>query len=372
MQVVQIFNSSGLNGPEMLVIPAMVHAGWLREIWSLHETRLGESNIFEDYCRSLSLPVRRISVSSRLDLQAIKVMRGLMKAYESQTVFHSHDAKASVYSWLALLAQNKDKNLSVVTHHGAMARPDDLSRFYESLFTQGARIFASKVLCVCNEDYDLLYKRGVPEKKLQLHQNGIDRPPLGWNERRATELHEIRRLAIVARLSPEKNHKRLFDVLSKLNSQHSFSWTTDILGDGPLMGDLSAYCHSIGIQHRVRFLGYCSEAWRTFDQYDCLLNFSHGEGLPISLLEAGWRTTPVFVSAVGGIPELCGVHGAEFFELSESDAEIARRLAQFCLSEKRRKSRAQALFERVKNNYSQTHWLNMAEQIYRNVLGLTS
>jgi glycosyltransferase involved in cell wall biosynthesis len=259
---------------------------------------------------------------------------------------------------------------SVVTHHGALARPDNLSRFYEGIFTQGARILASKVLCVCNSDYELLRKRGIPERKLQLHHNGIDRPPLTWEQRRATHPHDIMRLAIVGRLSSEKNHKRLFDVLSRLSARFSFPWVTDILGEGSLKSELSSYAHRLGIQHRTRFLGYQNEAWRALDQYDCVLNFSHGEGLPISLLEAGWRTTPVFASAVGGIPELCGPDGAEYFDLKEPDEVISDRLAHFCLHEERRRSSATDLFNRVRGQYSQRHWLNTAEEVYRSAIGV--
>jgi glycosyltransferase involved in cell wall biosynthesis len=371
MNIVQVFNSVGLNGPEMLVLPAMVNAGWLHEIWSLHETRHGEYNEFEAFCNKLNLPVRRINVARRIDPSAIEVMRRMMEPLGNHTVFHSHDAKASIYTWAALSAHSRFKRNNVVTHHGALARPDTLSRLYECLFTQGARMFASKILCVCKEDFEILLKRGIPKAKLELHINGIDRPPLSWNDRRSTAVHEISRLAIAARLSPEKNHKRLFDVAFKMNSLRSFPWTIDVLGDGNLMADLVAYCQRIGIEKQIRFVGYCNEAWRTFDQYDCLLNFSLGEGAPISLLEAGWRTTPAFVSAVGGTPNLCGPHGAEYFDLSESDSEIAERLAQFCLDENKRRSTAQSLFTRVKNNYSQSHWLTSVEKIYQNVLGVS-
>lgn len=370
MQVIQVFNSSGLNGPEMLVIPALGKASWQTEIWSLHEARHGETNVFEEYCKAHNLMVRRIDVSSRFDVKAIWKMQSLIKAIKIPTVFHSHDAKASVYTWSALMNKSSVRYPSVVTHHGALARPDNLSRFYESIFTQGAKFFASRVLCVCNIDYDLLRQRGIPEQKLKLHYNGIDRPPLKWEQRRATQPHDIIRLAIVGRLSPEKNHKRLFDVLSRLSSHFSFPWITDVLGEGNLKSELISYTNQLGIHHRTRFQGYQNEAWKQLDQYDCVLNFSYGEGLPISLLEAGWRTTPVFASAVGGIPELCGHDGAEYFDLKESDQDISQRLARFCLNKEQRRNSATSLFNRVRSQYSQAHWLTTAEEVYKNELGL--
>jgi glycosyltransferase involved in cell wall biosynthesis len=369
MQVIHIFNSGGLNGPELLVLPALHKASWLTEIWSLHETRISGTNRLEEYCSQNNLPFRRICVDARFDRAAIAKMRSRISVIGRPAIFHSHDAKASVYTWAALWPLQLKDCRSIVTHHGALARPDRRSRIYEQIMTQGSRIFASRVLCVCSGDYDLLSKRGVPKKKLRIHHNGIDRPVISWNERRASVPHGRKRLAIVGRLSPEKNHQRLLSVLKELADQNRIQWSLDILGEGPLRVVLEEQCRNLGISENVIFRGYCIEAWREYDQYDCLLNFSHGEGFPVTLLEAGLRRTPVFASAVGGIPELCGAEGAELFGLNESDINIGERLARFCSDEERLKSRAENLFHRVSERFSQTHWLTSLESIYRESLG---
>jgi glycosyltransferase involved in cell wall biosynthesis len=371
MQVVHIFNSSGLNGPERLVLPALCHAPWLKEIWSLHELRTGNSDPIEQYCREHHLPFRQIPVSSRFDRNAIARMRNQVSSVPRPAIFHSHDAKASVYTWAALWPLQLKDCRSIVTHHGAMARPDHRTRIYEQIMTHGSRIFASRVLSVCTNDYENLLTRGIPERKLRIHRNGIDLPAVEWKDRRAAVQGGQIRMAIVGRLSPEKNHRRLLSVLNALNRLNCLDWSLDVLGDGPLRKDLEDRCHELGIESRVRFLGYCADAWLEFDRYACLLNFSAGEGFPVTILEAGLRRTPVFASAVGGIPELCGAGGAELFDLSEPDIDIANRLAGFCVSENEKMKKAENLFRRVSTLYSQARWLSELEGFYLDSFGKT-
>ena len=369
MRAVHIFNSSSISGPEALVIPALKHAPWKTEVWSLREARRGEARPLEEYCEQYGLRVKSFEVNARLDFKAIKKMKSNIESLEGNVIFHSHDAKASIYTWAALAGERRKNCRSIVTHHGAMARPDTLSRFYERIFTYGTKWFADSVLCVCNSDFELLLNRGVPENKLQLHLNGITRPTLTWDARRSNTFHGEKKWAIVGRLSPEKNHSRLLEVLSHLQILSSLPWSLDILGDGALRMELQKQSEKLGVHKKVNFLGYKDEVWKDFDKYDCLINFSHGEGIPISLLEAGWRTTPVFASAVGGIPELCGANGAELFELKENNEELALKLLNYSNDNHKRRNRAEMLNQRVKDRFSEGEWLARLEKIYQAAFG---
>jgi len=372
MQVVHVFNSGSISGPETLVIPALRNASWLREVWSLREERLGPTTPLEDFCKIHGVPVRSFNVSSRLDFGAINQMRRALNELVEGAIIHSHDAKASVYSWLALKKPIGHRHYSVVTHHGAIARPDKLARLYERIFVQGTNYFADSILCVSAADYLNLRARGLAAKKLTVHANGISLPPLLWTQRRSIQRSNSHHWVIVGRLSREKNHVRLFEVLQTLiNTGHS-EWKVDVVGDGPLKAVLEEMVIRAKMQSNIQFIGQVDSAWRILDNYDCLLNFSHGEGIPISLIEAGWRSTPVFASAVGGIPELCGMHGAELFDLEKTNNEIARQLWNFSNNKMKARQKAEFLRERVQKNYSTLHWLNGLEGIYRRVQGEAS
>ncbi len=369
MQVVHVFNSGSISGPETLVIPALRNASWLREVWSLHEERLGPKTPLEDFCKIHRIPVRSFKVRSRLDLDTISYMRRSLNELSEGAIIHSHDAKASVYSWLALGKPLIQRHYSVVTHHGSIARPDKLARLYERIFVQGAKYIADSILCVSEADCLNLRVRGVSTRKLTVHRNGISIPPLLWHERRSVQRTNSHHWAILGRLSKEKNHVRLIEVLKTLRNTLNSEWKVDIVGDGPLRAVLERIVVHENMQSNVHFIGQVDHAWKILDNYDCILNFSHGEGIPISLIEAGWRTTPVFASAVGGIPELCGTQGAELFDLTRSNEEIARQLWDFSNNKIKARQAAEFLSERVKTNYSQTHWLNNLENIYRRVQG---
>ncbi|NBO38080.1 glycosyltransferase [bacterium] len=373
MKVIHVFNSGGLSGPEMLVLPALPHASWLHEIWCLNENRLGESaSAAEAFCLQLRLPHRVFRVDSRLDGSAIMAMRRALKDQSERILLHSHDVKASFYLWLACLGLSRRQLQSVVTHHGAMARPDVLSRLYEKLFVTMVRHgAAAKILCVSESEYALLRARGIPQSKLELHVNGIDRPKLTWEQRRAGENTSIKRFVMIARLSEEKNHRRGFHILQKFTELYGNHWTLDLWGEGNQRENLVQMSHQLGLEKNIYFRGFKKDAWKILDHYDCLLSFSLGEGLPISLLEAGWRCTPVFASRVGGIPELCGEQGAHLFPLDESNEQIAHELHSFVSQQSRAKASAEFLQERVKEKFSQSSWLRRLNDIYSSVWGAT-
>ena len=374
MRVIHVFNSNTINGPEMQVIPALLHSSWEYEVWLLHEARRGVHSSLQQYCHTLRIPTQRIEVRSRFDIGALARLRTHLSSLEQAVIVHSHDAKASVYCWIAIASLFRKKIRSIVTHHGVVGRPNALSRCYESIFTKGTKFFADCVLTVCQFDFKLLLKRGVPARKVRVHFNGIDRPPLRWEDRRVLASQSKIRLVVVGRLSKEKNHSALLRVLAAMNSQQkdSLKWSLDIIGEGSLKSHLQGLCVALGLCEQVRFLGYQHEAWRCLDLYDALLSFSLGEGFPVNVLEAGWRSTPVFCSKVGGIPELCGDEGAMYFSLNEPDIEIAKRLALFLDNEADRRNRAAHLLNRIQTHFTQSHWLDSASKIYEAVAGYSA
>ncbi|MEM4756158.1 MAG: glycosyltransferase [Candidatus Woesearchaeota archaeon] len=103
-------------------------------------------------------------------------------------------------------------------------------------------------------------------------------------------------LVCVARLEKQKNHKVLFDALSMLPS----SYVLVIVGDGSLRHALEQYAVSLGIAHRVFFLGKRNDALEIVKQSDIFVLPSLTEGMSNALLEAMALAKPCVVS---NIPE---------------------------------------------------------------------
>lgn len=356
-------------GPEMLVIPALTTVPWLEEIWLLKESRAQGENDVENFCRSQNLSTRVFDVQKRFDFRVLIQLRQALSECKTSSrgkpvIVHCHDVKASLYIWCALLWKRKSGLHTVTTHHGAMARPDVRSRIYEMLFVVLAPWMADMLFCVSESEYRILHERGWPREKMVLHRNGIDRPTMHWREKSAScHSHELR-LVTVARLSQEKNHARLFEVLSEMKKISTRPWSLDVVGAGSQEAKLRILRSKLGLEEQVRFLGHVPEAWRILHRYHLLLIFSKGEGLPVCLLEAAWRSTPVFASAVGGIPELLSGGRGELFDLGSSNKDIAQQLHRYASDTERQQEYAKGLFQFVKNEFSQSKWLSELEKNY--------
>nr|MDP9479151.1 glycosyltransferase family 4 protein [Actinomycetota bacterium] len=76
-----------------------------------------------------------------------------------------------------------------------------------------------------------------------------------------------------------------------------------VIGDGPLRQELAVLAKRLGLEERVRFLGFRSDAPALIALLDVLVVSSLSDGAPLVILEAMEAGVPVVASAVGGIPD---------------------------------------------------------------------
>lgn len=95
-----------------------------------------------------------------------------------------------------------------------------------------------------------------------------------------------RRLLMVGRLTPQKDHATALAALARLTD---VDWRLKIAGQGPLRDDLRTLCRALGIERRVEFLGYVADPARLaqlMGEADLLLQSSRWEGLAGTMIEA--------------------------------------------------------------------------------------
>lgn len=121
---------------------------------------------------------------------------------------------------------------------------------------------------------------------------------------------DARLVGAVGRLDAQKGLHRLLEaapmVLERVPSTHFV-----FAGCGALEMQLREQACSLGISHRVHWLGFRSCAQTVMAGLDVLAMPSEYEGLPITLLEALANQVPVVAHRVDGIPEVVrdGVEG---------------------------------------------------------------
>jgi glycosyltransferase involved in cell wall biosynthesis len=290
---------------------------------------------------------------------------------------HAHDVKASIY----LLQSNTRRSFPLVsTHHGVHGRPDWITRLYERIYRRYFLKSFDRVLCVSSDDYAFLLNSGVEARRLRLHLNGADGRPVA-SEDREKQSKEIRELwfphaaergrlflfGALGRLSSEKDHARLFQVLSLVNRAYAREWRCLVFGSGPLEEALRRQVRSLGLEKRIVWMGYRKEAGAELCGVDLLLSFSKAEGLPISLIEAGWAGTPVMATSVGGVKDLIPDESyGNSVPVHEPAAESARRLGSFLLKDGVEKLRAQGkrFQERVTSKFTRKIWVDRLAVIY--------
>jgi glycosyltransferase involved in cell wall biosynthesis len=91
-----------------------------------------------------------------------------------------------------------------------------------------------------------------------------------------------------------------------------------VLGDGPMMADVSALSRHPALRSKVTLLGFRSDALRFVAHADAVLLPSLHEGLPFVALEALACGTPLIASEVGGLREFL-VHGRDVYFTAPGD-----------------------------------------------------
>lgn len=128
------------------------------------------------------------------------------------------------------------------------------------------------------------------------------------------------RLVMVARLSYWKDQPTLLHALAGLKH---LDWELELIGEGPLRGQLEELTQSLGLTPRVTFPGFCRDVPERLAKAQAFLLVSKWEGFPRSILEAMRAGLPVVASDVGGVKESV-VDGTTGFVIPPGDTARLR------------------------------------------------
>lgn len=97
--------------------------------------------------------------------------------------------------------------------------------------------------------------------------------------------------------------KGLQDILTILPAVRG-NWKLDILGDGPLRGELAQMVESLKLKEKVTFHGFRDDPDIWMARSDCLLFPSYIEGMPLTLARAIQIGIPVIASDIEPVSEM--------------------------------------------------------------------
>lgn len=129
-----------------------------------------------------------------------------------------------------------------------------------------------------------------------------------------------------ARLCVEKGHATLIEALGILKESRG-DFVCWIVGDGPLRGELEAYCRKQGVADRVVFTGNRSDVPALLKLADVMVMPSIEDNLPHAVMEAQIAGKAIVASNGGGLPEMIE-HGKTGLLFEKADgADMARKLS---------------------------------------------
>jgi glycosyltransferase involved in cell wall biosynthesis len=225
-----------------------------------------------------------------------------------------------------------------------------------------------KILAVGTDVATVLHEQvGIPETQIQIIRAGVD--PALYQQDRATARHQLglnpqnRVAAIVARLSPEKNHTNLLTAFAQV-VQRLPDAKLLIVGDGADEAAVRALVEKLGLSQRVQMLGVRRDIPRILAATDVFVLSSDREGLPIAVLEALAAGCPVVCTTVGDLPLVVKDGATGRLVPPQDPPALAAALTELLADPDRAAAMGAAGREFVSREYSQQRMIEQHARIY--------
>ena len=169
----------------------------------------------------------------------------------------------------------------------------------------------------------------------------------------------------VGRFDPVKDYPTLLKAVARLPETALLV----IAGNGPLQNELTLLSACLGLERRVRFLGYEPDVRRWMRAADGFVLSSRWEGLPMALLEAGACALPTVATDVPGTHELLldGVLGT--LTSPGDEGALAKAMAQFMqIPAAERLAMGEQARQRIVARFSMESVLDRWEDLYADLL----
>lgn len=215
----------------------------------------------------------------------------------------------------------------------------------------------------------------LSDSQIKVIYNGIDPALLecSGNEpkqlRRDLEIPEDGFVYItVGRIDAMKNHALLLRALPKVLDSVPQAYLV-VVGAGPLEEELKNLANTLGVAHKVRFLGRRKDVGACLEMADVFVFPTLLEGHPLALVEAMFKKLPSVASDIEVLREvLTDDENGLLFDANEPDALAAAMIKLHRQPELREKLREQALRDAERRFHIRliaSEW----EDYYRNVIG---
>ncbi|BDF71921.1 glycosyl transferase [Oscillospiraceae bacterium] len=289
-----------------------------------------EGGLLVERMQEAGVSVRQIAMRRRFDLKAAKVLAALCTEWDIDVV-HCHYLREH---YTALLAKRFNKKIRVVyTNHFVMAN-DAVTRISNRWMDKRQ----DQMIAVCNRGKEQLVANGWSGDRITVIFNAVD--PAAWaGERASSTLRAELGLAqedfvmlCASRFADDKGHKYLIDSVKRLTEISSVPFTLVLAGDGPLLEPAREQVKRLGLEERVKFIGFRKDIKNLYKGADLYVNSSRHEALSFLIIEAMAAGLPVIATDMGGnrdiVNDEAGCGALVEYDNPESMAQAMKRLME--------------------------------------------
>lgn len=366
-RVLHVIDSLDLGGAQIVVLNLLKHANKSR--YQLEVACLHGRGVFWDALREAGAPLYTLSFHHYFP-SYIPGLLALMAARRYDVV-HCHLLASNVIAKpLATICGapvriNHDHCNDKLADPRKWALPADI----------WANRFATHVIAVSETTRQFVEQHeGVPGRRTSTIHNGIDcdafrpRPENRTAARAKFDLPpEAFVIGGIGRLTYQKNFALFLETAAKVLAVHPEAFFV-IAGSGEDEAALREQARALGIDARVRFLGFVRDMGELYPALDLLLLTSRYEGLPITILEAMAAGLPIVASRLDGIAEVLA-DGIDAALVEPQSAEVfSARVLELLEQPERAAAHARATREKAVAAYSAQRVARDVEAIYERYL----
>lgn len=361
MRILHTEWSDGLGGQEMRVLSEM--EGMLRRG---HEVFLATrpSCRVAELAQQRGIRVKTLPMRRSLDLRSILELRQHLRR-EQIDVVNTH---SGVDSWIGgIAARLAGAPVLLRTRHLNFPLKRTPLNFVHYLPDR---------IVTCGEAIrkDLIERDGFNPARLVNIPTGIDFSRFVARKSRGTVRMELGRsetdflVLMVGILRGVKGHEFALQALAIIAKKRPEIFLL-LAGDGPMGDHLRQRARELGIESRVRFLGFRDDIPDLMNAADMLLLTSKSEGVPQSVTQALGIGLPVAATRVGGVPELIE-HDRTGLLVPRADPQAAADAIEYLLQNPERARRfARAAKAHALAHFSLDAMLDKTERLCIELLG---
>ena len=377
VKVLQVIESTGKSGPRYLLGSLVHNLNKDRFEIEVICSNLRDKGFNKDIQKMREAGIKVSVLRMRRNISVLSDLIAFFKLFlyikkGRYDIVHTHGSKAGVLGRIA--ARLTGVKVIIHTPHcfcfmaADIAKLKKLFYFYIEKF---AALFCDKIIAVSeSQRQDILKRKLTNIKKVITIENGVDINKFGNNgfdisrKKKGLGLNDSSViLGTVGVLNESKGQRYLIEAVSQV-IKDGFDVNLLIAGEGPLRKDLETFSDKLGLNGRMKLLGFREDIPEVLSVMDIFVFPSLWEGMPLAVLEAMSSSLPVISTNVHGAVDLIQDNKRGILVQRKDAKGIAEAIRYLISNHNEAKRIGQEAKELIQRNYTLEKQISRIRNLY--------